>query len=100
MSRQPRDPEIERQERERFIVLLHVYNLTWRAFAPALPIPRLADTLALRRDDAEAIVSLLLHHALVRAVGGGGAVEVAPRGVEYVEHLAGRRRSLRLMAGS
>jgi len=95
MASEIRDEERERKERERFIVLLHVYTVTAHEWS-AVTVERIASALALAYDEARAILDLLLLHSYVVPVGGGTGVVVGKRGAEYIERLAGRRRSLRI----
>jgi hypothetical protein len=90
-----RDGEIE--DRDRYVILLHLYTLSQAGPVGQLGIERITSDLGLRETRCiELLRSLESGGYIASAVGD--RVAVTTRGCEYIEKLAGRRRSLRLRA--
>jgi hypothetical protein len=97
VQREQRNLEEEGLERDRYIVLLHVYTLTWVGPTPSLTSERIIQDLGFTRSRGNLILhGLMLEEYLQYATTGEGVV-LTRRGVDYIEHAAGRRHSLRLM---
>ena len=94
-----RDPVLEENERLSFVILQHVYSLDEGDLdEPALLlVSRVAAELAL---DAQRVVELVAHLTYAGFVsweGTGRPIRITPKGSEYIERLAHRRRSIRLV---
>jgi hypothetical protein len=91
-----RDDLAERQQRNAYVVLLHVYThaLTTED-SPEIAVEALERDLALPRQEARALVWRLVRHGYLREVPGRTEVALTPAGQAYLERGAGRRRSVR-----
>ena len=89
-----RDPEREARERDRYIVLLHLYTLCLEGSPASVAPQRIARDLALSEAYEEDVVRDLVRAEM--AAFAGAAVVPTARGVDYLERRAGRRRTIRL----
>jgi hypothetical protein len=92
-----RNPIAERQEREAYLLLFHVFNVTAGDPAVELAPDRLARDLAFEWPQVVLLVDHLVMCGHVRCRVEGG-VCITPDGVDYVG-TAGRRRSVRSKRG-
>jgi hypothetical protein len=90
-----RDGARERQERDSFLLLLHLHNLSAGAPAVALFVGQVAHELGFGEQAARLLIHHLERGDYARSVGGS-RVSITPRGAAYIEREAGRRRSVRL----
>ena len=90
-----RDRATEEKERIGFILLQHVYTLACEGQGLLIPT-RIAADLALGVDEVVQLVTHLADEGFLEWEGMGRPVGIAPKGVDYIERLALRRRSLRL----
>ena len=90
-----RDPVAEEQERISFILLQHVYTLACEGQGLLLPAKIAAD-LALSSAEVVQFIAHLTYEGFLEWEGTGRPVGITQKGVEYIERLALRRRSLRL----
>lgn len=95
MPNPKRDLEAERGERESFILLQHAYTLSEGESGVAIPADRLGHELGFGADQLAALVRHLERVGYLAVEGGGRRAAVSPAGVEYIERLAWRRRSVR-----
>ena len=89
-----RDFETERRERDRFVVLQHLYTIEEEC--TGIPVRRIADDLGLSQCTAEEIVEHLIAAGYLIWVDGSACICPSRHGREYIESLAWRRRSLRV----
>jgi hypothetical protein len=94
-----RDATAERQEREAFVVLLHLFNVS--GGNPELEIAEARFSRDLALDGP--VLSILVDHLVIsghvhRRVGGG--LFITAKGAGYIERAAGSRRSVRHTTGS
>jgi hypothetical protein len=94
-SERMRDSETEEKERISFILLQHVYSLS-REDDGVLVVGRIASALALPVAEVVQIVAHLTYTGFLSWEGTGRPVGITEKGIEYIEHLAHRRHSLRL----
>lgn len=82
-------------ERDRYVVLLHMYTL--REVAPSSPcsIDKLTRDLGFTCAHAQLVIGSLAEEGYLARQGPGECYQLAARGVEYVETGARRRRSVR-----
>jgi hypothetical protein len=88
-----RDGEIE--DRDRYVILLHLYTISQTGPVGHLGIERIASDLGLLEVRCIALLRSLESGGYI-AHTFGDRVTVTTRGCEYIEKLAGRRRSLRM----
>jgi hypothetical protein len=92
-----RNHEEEIRERHRYVILLHLYTLGEESVERGLPMDRVVRDLGFRQQEAEALVAALVRSGYVEYWTTTPGVKLTDRGIEYIERLAGRRRSLRLL---
>jgi hypothetical protein len=93
---QQRDATLEERERRRFLVLSRILTLCEGDVGTVMLCSRIADDLGLGRSEAANLFSDLIEAGYLADAGAGPAVSITPQGVLYVEHRAGRRRSVRM----
>ena len=84
-------------ERDRYLALLHLYNLAGSAGVGLLTAETIMRDLAFTAARADLIVGTLVRGGLVHQSVVGGGLTLSPAGVRYIEREAGRRRSVRLL---
>ena len=90
-----RDPAAEEKERISFILLQHVYSLACEGNG-VLAVAKIASDLALPPAQLVQVVAHLTYAGFLVWEGTGRPVGISQKGVDYIEHLAHRRHSLRL----
>jgi hypothetical protein len=90
-----RDLVAEEKERTGFILLQHVYSLACEGQGLLLA-GKIAADLALPPSRVVELVAHLTYEGFLVWEGTGRPVGISQKGVDYIEHLALRRRSLRL----
>lgn len=93
--RRMRDYEAERRERESFILLQHAYTLAEGSPEATLSGAQMADALGLPQDEARRLIEHLVWEGYFTDLGAGPRISIARQGIEYIERLAWRRRSVR-----
>lgn len=90
-----RRPEVERLERESFILLQHVYTVT--GASPAVPVnaARIGSDLGFGEDETMRLVRYLNWVGFMKESAAGPHLALAEEGIHYLEHGAGRRHSVR-----
>lgn len=93
-----RRPELERLERDSFILLQHVYTVT--GADPAMPVngTRVGNDLGFAPDEASRLIHYLNWVGYMKESAAGPHLSLAPEGIEYLERRAGRRHSVRAEA--
>lgn len=93
--RGPRRPEVERLERDSFILLQHVYTVT--GADPEVPVSaaHVGAQLGFAEDESARLVRYLSWIGFMKESAAGPHLALAPEGIHYLEHGAGRRRSVR-----
>jgi hypothetical protein len=88
-----RDAELERLERDSFVYLQHVYTISERDPAARQSGSRMNKDLGFTPDRG----AMLLDHLIGTGylAGHGPMISITPEGVDYIERLAWRRRSVR-----
>jgi len=89
-----RDRHEERDERDRFVVLLHIYTLA-KAGVEKIGADRITSDLGLPAARSARLIGALEFGEFVRHTRGV-SISITRRGVEFIERVAGRRRSLRM----
>ena len=99
MARQAkrRDPEEEARERDRFVILLHMHTMSDATAGGPLPTDRILKDLGFTRARADQLLESLYLAEYIRWTGLGDGVTLSRMGRDYIERLAGRRRSVRLV---
>lgn len=94
-TEQGRQPEVERLERDSFILLQHVYTVT--GADPAAPVngSRVGMELGFAPDESSRLIHYLHWVGFMKESASGPHLSLAPEGIEYLEHRAGRRQSVR-----
>jgi hypothetical protein len=90
-----RDLAVEEKERTSFILLQHVYSLACEGHG-LLVVGKIAADLALPVSEVVQIVAHLTYAGFLEWEGTGRPVGITQKGIDYIEHLAHRRHSLRL----
>jgi hypothetical protein len=91
-----RDPAEERRERDRYVVLLHVYTHALTAEGDtSMSVDRVASELVYDGAEATEIVRDLVRSGHLAADASGARVALTPDGQAYLALHAGRRKSLR-----
>jgi hypothetical protein len=98
MDRPERDDTAERQERDAFLVLYHIFSVTAANPDVELAAETLARDLAFERPDITLLVDHLALCGCVRCQLEGG-LSITPDGIDYIGQAAGRRRSVRARRG-
>jgi hypothetical protein len=93
-ERAHRDPTAERQERDAFLVLFHLFNLSGSDPELEWAPDRLASDLAFERQYVSLLVDHLVMSGYVRSRAESG-LHITPAGIEYVGAAARKRRSVR-----
>jgi hypothetical protein len=91
-----RDLDLERRERESFIVLQYVYTLTDASADVSVPCARIAADLGYRESGCGELIEHLVYVGHLAWVRPGLTISITPGGIEYIQQLAWRRRSVRL----
>lgn len=86
---------MERLERESFILLQHVYTIT--GASPRVPVnaARVGIDLGFGEDETNRLVRYLSWVGFMKESAAGPHLALAAEGIDYVEHGAGRRHSVR-----
>ncbi|MEX2374553.1 MAG: hypothetical protein WD942_03080 [Dehalococcoidia bacterium] len=92
-----RNAEFERRERDSYVFLRHVYTLAGGRPGASLSGDQVAAQLAFDTSEALGLINYLVAGGLLLR-GDRGKIVLTARGTEYIEHLARRRNSVRLMA--
>ena len=90
-----RRPEVERLERDSFILLQHAYALT--GADPTMPVnaKRLGCELGFAEEETSRLVRYLSWVGYMKESAAGPHLALAEPGIEYVEVGAGRRQTVR-----
>ena len=90
-----RRPEVERLERDSFILLQHVYTIT--GASPEVPVnaSRAGSDLGFAEDETSRLVRYLSWVGYMKESAAGPHLALAEEGIEYLEHGAGRRHTVR-----
>ena len=90
-----REPEVERLERDSFILLQHVYTVT--GADPEIPVngSRVGIDLGFAPEEASRLIHYLHWIGYMNESASGPHLSLAPEGIDYLEHRAGRRHSVR-----
>lgn len=93
-----RSPEIERLERDSFILLQHVYTVT--SATPGAPVngTRVGLELGFAPDEASRLINYLNWVGYMKQSAADPHLTIAPDGIDYLERDAGRRHSVRAPA--
>jgi hypothetical protein len=84
-----------REERMRFEVLAAIHQACEGKTGCALRVATFTDQLGIWREELFRVLDFLDRRSYIEYHGAGPRVSVTQKGVDYVEHLARRRRSLR-----
>jgi hypothetical protein len=84
-----------RKERESFIVLQHLYTLADADPKHAVQCSRIAADLGFHRTGCGPLVEHLISVGCLAWATPGHEVSITPMGVDYIERLAWRRRTVR-----
>ena len=95
MDQSDRNREEERVERDLYVILLHVYTLTRAGIPIGLTIQRIDHDLGFDRSRGALLVRGLIRADYLQYSGTAEGVTLTRKGVDYIEHAARRRRSLR-----
>ena len=90
-----RDHALEEKERISFILLQHVYSLACEGQGVLVP-SKIASDLALPAAEVVQLIAHLTYQGFLEWEGTGRPVGISQKGVDYIERLAHRRRTLRL----
>lgn len=90
-----RDDEAERQERNSFILLQHAYTLASAHPAAVLSGTQMAVDLGFAREEALPLIELLVREGYFTDRGVGPRISISQQGIQYIERLAWRRRTVR-----
>ena len=90
-----RSPEVERLERDSFILLQHAYTVTGATAGLPVNGTRLGHDLGFAEDEASRLINYLNWIGYLKESAAGPHLSLAPEGIEYLEHRAGRRHSVR-----
>lgn len=96
-ERHDRNFEQEGLERDRYIVLLHLYTLGQASHAPTFPLGRIMKDLGFPSSRTDQIVHDLIEGQYLEDSGTAEGVMLTAKARLYLEHTAGRRRSVRLL---
>ena len=83
-------------ERDRYVILLHLYTMRRADGAGSLRLHSIMRDLGVHLDCAESLVGPLKRANLVEESSSGDALALTAAGVAYIERGAKRRRSVRL----
>ena len=89
-----RNVAAERRERERYVILQHLHSLEKET--AGMSVRKIAGDLGFPHCSAEVIVEHLITTGYLVCTPGIPCIRTSRRGAEYIERLAGRRRSLRV----
>ena len=92
-SGRPRDPVLERAERDAFLLLFHLHNLSDGEPSRAFPLQKMSRDLAFGETRTGQLAQFLSHGHLLS--DDTSALSITDAGVDYLRR-AGRRRSARL----
>lgn len=95
--RRKRNPTEERHERDRFVLLQHIYTLTQATPGTLLPERRIWEALAFSETEALPLLKSLRWAGYLEEDVGGFRIGVTRKGIDYIERHAGRRQSVRLV---
>lgn len=93
--RQP-GPEVQRLERDSFILLQHACAVTGSCPGRAVNPARLGADLGFAEDETARLVNYLSWMGYLKESTMGPHLSLADEGIEYLEERAGRRRSVRI----
>lgn len=93
--RRMRDYEVERRERESFILLQHAYTLAEANPEAILSGAHMVDDLGFARDAGLRLIEHLVREGYFTDHGTGPRISISRQGIEYIERFAWRRRSIR-----
>ena len=90
-----RQPEVERLERDSFILLQHVYTVT--GARPDVPVnaARVGIDLGFAEEETSRLVRYLNWVGYMKESAAGPHLSLAEEGIEYLESKARRRHSVR-----
>lgn len=91
-----REEERIRMERESFVVLQHMYTLSGGDDGAAVALPRVSGELGFEAPRFTRLIDHLAAVGHVSPIAGGTFAAITAAGVDYIERLAWRRRSVRL----
>ena len=83
------------EERLRYEVLSTVYELSGAVCQRAVTGSQIGAALGLRYEDLFRAIQYLEQYGFLKYMDSGARMCITPKGLRYVEELAGRRRSLR-----
>ena len=92
-----RNVEEERRERDRFLLLQHVFTLAEADPTTLLPAEQGWRDLGFSRTEGLSRIEGLVDGGFLVERGPRLQVNLTPRATEYLERVAGRRRSVRLL---
>jgi hypothetical protein len=84
-------------DRDRFIILLHLYNIRDFESPTSLTAERLMRDLGFAADRTEHLVRSLIFSEFLEYSGHGQGLDLTRAAIKYIEKEAGRRRSVRLL---
>ena len=90
-----RSAEVERLERDSFILLQHAYTVTGATAGRPVNATRLGHDLGFAEDEASRLINYLNWVGYLKESAAGPHLSLAPEGIEYLEERAGRRHSVR-----
>lgn len=90
-----RDGDMEQRERLRYEVLVGVYERGWPDAGEPVRALDVGVALGVAREDLFRTVVDLTHRSFLTFCSAGPQVRITEKGVEYVERVARRRRSIR-----
>ena len=93
-----RHPDLERLERDSFILLQHVYTVTGADPAVAVNRSRVGQELGFAEEESSRLIHYLNWVGYMKQSAAGPHLSIARDGVEYLEREAGRRHSVRAPA--
>lgn len=83
-------------ERDRYIVLLHVFTCGDPPFVEFWTAEQIVRDLGLSRDQAESVLGTLVGAGFLSRSGAADGVAITQKGRDYLQRGAGRRRSIRI----
>ncbi len=95
MSISGQGPEHWREERQRYAVLQLMYERTGARCEVALTGPEIGAALGLTFEDLFRLTYWLEDRGYIIHLGTGPRTCLSPKGIRYIEELAGHRRTIR-----
>jgi hypothetical protein len=90
-----RSPQVERLERDSFILLQHVYTLTGANCGAPVNAGRAGADLGFAQEETSRLVWYLSWVGYMKESAAGPHLSIAEEGIDYLERGAGRRHSVR-----